>query len=117
MSLTIAVAGGRDFKDYKLLKRTLDEIYNKMKIKCIITGGVRGADKLAAKYSLEKGIPLIEKIPDWKKYGKNAGLIRNGDIIRDVDRVVCFWDGKSKGTKNVIDRCQRKDLTIINYRK
>ena len=42
-------------------------------------------------------------LPDWDKYGKSAGFIRNKLIINEADMVVAFWDGKSKGTKNSID--------------
>jgi hypothetical protein len=117
MSFILAVAGGRDFSDYTLLKKILDNIFSNRKIDLIQTGDAYGADSLAIRYARERKIKYKIFIPDWNKYGKAAGIIRNEDIIKNADKVVCFWDGKSKGTKNTIDRSKRKDCVIIRYDK
>lgn len=45
----------------------------------------------------------IERFPaDWKKYGKAAGPIRNDQMAQVADMVIAFWDGKSKGTENML---------------
>jgi hypothetical protein len=41
--------------------------------------------------------------PDWDKYGKKAGPLRNELIIQSADLVLAFWDGTSRGTKSSID--------------
>lgn len=117
MSFILAVAGGRDFSDYNRLKKVLDDIFLNRKIDMIQTGNAYGADSLAIRYARERKIKYKIFIPEWKKYGNAAGIIRNEDIIKNADKVVCFWDGKSKGTKNTIDRSKRKDCVIIRYYK
>lgn len=106
-----AVIGSRDFTDYKKVCEVLD----KYPISEIISGGSRGADSLAAKYAKEKGITLTEFIPDWS-IGKFAGHIRNQYIIDHCDVVIAFWDMKSTGTKDSINKAKRanKPIIIIN---
>ena len=62
-----------------------------------------GADKLGERYALEKGF-VIERYPaEWEKYGKAVDPLRNKKMAEISDCVICFWDGKSKGTKIMID--------------
>lgn len=47
---------------------------------------------------------LIKEFPaDWEKYGKAAGAIRNKEMGDYADALIAFWDGKSRGTKHMID--------------
>lgn len=94
-----AIIGSRNFADYELLKSVLDKHF----ISQIISGGARGADSLAARYAKESSISLLEFIPEWDKYGKTAGFIRNKDIVRASDIIIAFWDGESRGTKHSLD--------------
>ena len=69
----------------------------------IISGGAKGVDTCARDYSLSHGIKITEYLPEYEKYGRAAPLKRNITIIQNADLVLAFWDGKSKGTKFVID--------------
>lgn len=82
----------------------------------IVSGGAKGIDVLAKQYALVNNIKLVEFLPDYSKYGRFAPLKRNQDIVNYADEVFAFWDGKSKGTKYVIDYCAKtsKKCTIIN---
>lgn len=115
MSKIIAVIGSREFSDATLLKSILDQ----HKPIRIISGGARGADALAQNYGIENGIELVIYKPDWKKYGRGAGIIRNRLIVDAADYVIAFWDGESRGTKAAIDyaRTQNKPVHIEQYSK
>jgi len=65
----------------------------------------------------ENNIPIILFKPDWKKYGRAAGLRRNESIIESCDYCLAFWDGKSKGTKFSIDLCNKlkKPVKVVNF--
>lgn len=58
-----------------------------------------------------------EFLPEYEKYGRRAPLVRNDLIIDYADAVIAFWDGKSKGTKYVIDRCKKVNKDIKIYVK
>lgn len=111
--MKLAVIGSRGFDDYALLYVHLDSL----QIDTIISGGAAGADSLAAKYANEHGIELIEYKPDWAKYGRGAGIVRNKLIIEDADEVIAFWDEVSKGTLHSIKLAEKagKHVTIVKF--
>lgn len=78
----------------------------------IISGGARGVDTVAKKYALSHGLKLTEFLPKYEKYGRSAPLKRNITIIENSDLLLAFWDGKSCGTKFVIDNCKCKNIPI-----
>lgn len=112
MSSHLAIIGSRTFDDYNLLKTELDKL---SKVDLICSGGALGADSLGEKWAKESGVRTLIFKPDWNKYGKSAGMIRNKDIISNSDGVICFWDGKSKGTKNSIELSLKLNKPIIIY--
>lgn len=81
----------------------------------IISGGARGVDSSAREYALSHGIKLTEFLPEYKKYGKSAPLKRNITIIENADIVLAFWDGRSKGTKFVIENCRKMNAKVKVY--
>ncbi len=81
----------------------------------IVSGGAKGVDRTAKEYAAAQGILYREFLPDYARYGRYAPLQRNLEIIEYADRVIAFWDGKSRGTSFVIDRCRKcgKDVLVI----
>ena len=73
----------------------------------IVSGGATGIDTCAREFALKNDYPIKEFLPDYKKYGRSAPSRRNDLIIDYSDLVLAFWDGKSAGTKYVIERCQK----------
>jgi hypothetical protein len=78
------IAGSRDFNDYEYLKSRIPECSK------IISGGAKGADTLAEKYAKEFNIPIEIIRPEWDKFGKKAGMIRNIEMIKKCDLAIFF---------------------------
>ena len=78
----------------------------------IVSGGAKGADTYAKEYALKNGIPIIEFLPDYKKYGRKAPLIRNMQIVDNCDFLLAFWNGTSRGTKFTIDYAEKGGVPI-----
>ncbi|MBR5528715.1 MAG: DUF2493 domain-containing protein [Clostridia bacterium] len=78
----------------------------------IISGGANGVDKCAAEYAVTNGIPLVEILPDYDRYGRRAPLFRNEEIVRHADTVIAFWDGKSRGTIHTAKLCKKMGVPI-----
>ena len=114
--MKVIVAGSRNFKDYKLLKDTLDILLSINKDIEIISGGAKGADFLGEKFANENNLKLTLFPADWS-LDKKAGYIRNKQMAEYGDSLVAFWDGKSKGTKMMIDLAKNLNLKmkIIMY--
>ena len=113
----VIIAGGREFNDYELLKRKLDELLiNKTDI-VIVSGTAKGADKLGERYAVEKGHTISSHPADWELHKKSAGYIRNEEMALEADALVAFWDKKSKGTKHMIDLGHKHGILVrvIHY--
>jgi len=112
--MKIAVIGSRGFADRALLIRTLDGIADK---KMIVSGGAKGADQMAEEYARERGIEVKIFLPDYQKHKQGAPIRRNELIVREADLVVAFWDGKSKGTKDTINKAKSsgKEVKLVKW--
>lgn len=107
MNMKVAVVGSRGLKINDLGKYIPDEVTE------IISGGAKGVDTSAKEYALSHGIKLTEFLPEYERYGRSAPLKRNIQIIETADVVLAFWDGSSRGTKYVIDNCNKRNIPVI----
>lgn len=107
--MKVAVIGSRNIGKFDLSRYLPEETDE------LVSGGARGVDTLAKKYAQEAGIPITEYLPEYDKYGKRAPLLRNITIIENSDIVLAFWDGRSRGTKFVIDNCKKlgKEIRVF----
>lgn len=99
--MKIAIVGTRNL--------TINDISKYLPTECteIVSGGAKGIDKCATDFAVKKGLKLVEFLPRYEKYGRGAPIIRNRQIVDYADKVIAFWDGKSKGTLSVIKYCQK----------
>ena len=73
----------------------------------IVSGGADGADTYAREYAIKNDIPMLEFLPDYKKHGRSAPIIRNIQIVENCDFLLAFWDGTSRGTKFTTDYAEK----------
>ena len=130
----IIIAGGRKFKNYDLLCLEMDKIILSLDLEKveIVSGKANGADTLGEKFAKSKGIKIVEFPAKWKdlevencivgqnqygKYNKLAGHNRNKEMLEYAKTedgiLVAFWDGKSTGTKNMIEISNKAGLKVI----
>lgn len=123
--LKIIVAGSRGFADYDntfapVLDTYLSDVgqlkYPPDSIE-IVSGGARGADRMAERYAKERGLKFRLFPADWEAHGKAAGPIRNEQMAEYADWCIVFWDGESRGSKNMIKTAEKHSLrlNIFNY--
>ena len=111
MKKRIVVAGCRDYDNYHEAEEYIDSCINGMKSECeflFISGGCHGADALGERYAREHGYKIKRYPAEWEKYGRAAGPMRNRKMAEIADFIICFWDGKSRGTKTMIDFATEK---------
>lgn len=82
----------------------------------LVFGGARGVDSCVRSYAETEGIALTEFLPQYRHFGRAAPLKRNIEIVAYADEVIAFWDGSSRGTKQVIETCQKTGKPITVYR-
>lgn len=112
----IIIAGTRTFNDYNLLESKLDFYLSKKSDIEIVSGTCYGTDLLGEQYAIKHNLPVKRFLANWNKYGRSAGPIRNAQMADYADACIVFWDGKSKGTKSMINLAKQKGLaTRIVY--
>lgn len=115
MSYKLAIVGSRNFNNYDLLLKYMG-LFLFEDIEMIISGGAMGADSLGERYAKYYHIPTTIYKPEWGKYGKSAGFIRNQMIVDNCDMVLAFWGGESRGTADTIEKAKKaKKPTFIVY--
>lgn len=110
--MKLIVAGGRNYNNYPHLKKTLDAFRLKYQVEEIVSGAAHGVDTLGEQYAKEHGISLKQFPADWNKHKKAAGPIRNAQMAEYGDCLLAFWDGSSKGTKNMIDNMHKQKKPV-----
>lgn len=114
--MEIVIAGSREFTDYRVAELFIDECISEIREKeplIFVSGGCRGADQIGESYAEKHGF-VVERCPaDWNRYGRKAGPIRNRQMAQKADMVICFWDGKSKGTKSMIESAIQAGKTVM----
>ena len=110
--MKLAIIGSRTFTDSELAWNTYKNLPFLDQVTQIVSGGAKGADSIAELLAKWSGKEMIVYYPDWDKYGKQAGFIRNRLIINDSDCVLAFWDLKSKGTLNSIQLATKNGIPV-----
>ena len=109
----VIIAGGRDFDDYIRLKSSVNNITSSLGKFMIVHGACpTGADFLADIYAWEMQVDAETYPAMWEDHGKKAGPIRNAQMAKVADYLIAFWDGKSKGTKSMINLAKSKGLGV-----
>ena len=108
--MKLAIIGSRSIKNINL------NDYIKEKPDLVISGGAEGIDTIAWAWAVDNHIEILVIRPEYNKYGKAAPLKRNEVIVNESDKVLAFWDGKSRGTKYVIDYANKtgKKIEVIS---
>lgn len=117
----IIIAGGRDFTDYNLLKEEVRKFMERESIEHpeIVSGKASGADSLGERFAKEFSYGIREFPANWKTYGKAAGHVRNEQMAKYGDACIVFWDGQSRGTRNMISLAKEYGLPleVVFYKK
>jgi hypothetical protein len=110
--LRIAIVGSREYKD---LPKVVSYVVALPPDTIVVSGGARGVDQAAEHAAHTHGLDCIICLADWELHGKKAGYLRNIDIVNNADKLVAFWDGKSKGTQHSINLAKSKGIPVEIY--
>jgi hypothetical protein len=99
--MKLAIIGSRGIKNINLKEYITSDVDE------IVSGGAKGVDTIAREFAKANDITFVEFLPEYEKYGRGAPLLRNKEIVNYADKIIAFWDGKSKGTKYVIEYAEK----------
>lgn len=114
--MKIIIAGSREITDYDLVERAAYESGWIDENTEIVSGMAKGVDTLAVEFAEKHHFPLHKFPANWEKYGRPAGMIRNDEMAQFADALVAVWDGRSVGTRGMIEIARARRLKILIYR-
>ncbi len=113
--MKLIIAGSRGIHDYSLVERAMRESQFPHPSE-IVSGGAKGVDELGERFARDHRIKLTRKCADWAKFGKRAGILRNDEMAQYADYLIAIWDGKSAGTKHMIESAKRRGMRTFVLR-
>lgn len=104
--MKVIIAGSRNIDDYKLVVDTITK--SGYDITEVVSGCATGVDRLGEQWARTNNIPITEMPADWNRYGRSAGPYRNRAMAEYADAAIVIWDGKSRGSRNMIENMIRR---------
>ena len=105
--MKVIIAGSRQVEDYKLVAEAMKRC--NFDVTEVISGCATGVDRMGETWARANNLPVKEMPANWYQHGKAAGPIRNREMAEYADAAVIIWDGKSRGTRNMINEMIRKN--------
>lgn len=99
--MRVIVAGSRTITSYETVNAAIAE--SGFDIDTVISGTAQGVDQLGEGWAILNDAEFERYPANWNKYGKSAGYKRNEQMAAVADALIAVWDGKSRGTKHMID--------------
>jgi hypothetical protein len=110
----VLCCGSRDWTAWEPIWRELRGLSG---ITEIVHGDCRGADKMCGYVAKKLGYPVHPFPADWDQFGRAAGMIRNGQMLKehpDIGLVLAFHDNMatSRGTKNMVEQARAAGIPV-----
>jgi len=120
--MRVIIAGSRSINNIALVELACYRAIQKWRrdgissyITEVVCGEAKGVDLLGKILAAKANIPIKSFPADWEKYGKRAGYIRNEEMANYAEALIAVWDGKSSGTKMMIDIARKKGLKVFVF--
>lgn len=115
--MRLAIVGSRNFNDYKAFRRGVRRAFLQWglyyeDVDFLISGGCSGTDQMAEQWTKDHGLFIEVFLPDWNKYGKAAGPLRNSKIIDRATHVIAFPSKHGRGTQDSIRKSRIKGIPV-----
>jgi hypothetical protein len=111
--MKVIVCGGRFFDDRRALAAYMDRLNLLRPITEIAEGGAWGADRMAKRWAVSRGIPVRTFAARWIDDGPSAGAIRNAEMLEKFEPqcVIAFPGGN--GTRNMVMQAERRGVLVL----
>ena len=111
----IALTGGLDFNDHRLIWDRLDKVHAKHPDMVLLHGGSpKGAELIAAKWATNRKVPQIAFKPDWTKHAKAAPFKRNDAMLEVLPIGVMVFPGTGI-QDNLADKARKLGIPVWKF--
>lgn len=108
--MKLVITGGRNQHLTAENLAQLDTIEN---VTELVSGHASGVDQDAEKWAKNNNIPVKIFLPNWQRYGRAAGPIRNREMAAYADVLVAFSGGA--GTQNMLSEAKKVGIIIHQF--
>ena len=112
--LSTIIAGSRTYTNKSAVWDIVDRC--PWEIDEVVCGEAAGPDTLGRQWAERFGVNIASFPADWDTHGRAAGHIRNKEMAKHAQAAIVFWDGKSRGAKNMIDEALSAGLHLLVVR-
>lgn len=109
--MRVIIAGSRTITDARLVEDAIR--LSGFHITEVVCGCADGVDKLGEAWAIYNQVPVVRFPADWNTHGKAAGPIRNEQMAKAADALVCVWDGVSRGSRSMIRLAHKAQLPVF----
>jgi len=113
----IALTGGTDFNDHRLIWGKLDQVQTKYPDMVLLHGGSpKGAELIAAKWAEARKVTQVAFKPDWTKHAKAAPFKRNDAMLEVLPVGVLVFPGTGI-QENLADKARKLGIPVLKFEK
>lgn len=111
----IALTGGLDFNDHRLIWDKLDQVHAKHLDMVLLHGGSpKGAELIAARWADHRKVPQIAFKPDWTRHAKAAPFKRNDQMLDVLPIGVMVFPGTGI-QENMADKARKLGIPVWKF--
>ncbi|MEF9601610.1 DUF2493 domain-containing protein [Paracoccus sp. PXZ] len=111
----VAVTGGADFNDHRLIWAKLDQVHAKHAEMVLLHGGSpKGAELIASRWADHRKVPQVAFRPDWTKHGKAAPFKRNDAMLDVLPVGVLVFPGTGI-QENFADKARKLGIPVMKF--
>jgi hypothetical protein len=111
----IAVTGGLDFNDHRLIWARLDKVHGKHPDMVLLHGGSpKGGEFIASRWADHRKVPQIAFKPDWTRHAKAAPFKRNDALLAALPIGVIVFPGTGI-QDNLADKARKLGIPVWRF--
>jgi hypothetical protein len=111
----IALTGGLDFNDHRLIWDRLDKVHAKHPDMVLLHGGSpKGAERIAASWADHRKVPQIAFKPDWTRHAKAAPFKRNDQMLAVLPIGILHFPGTGI-QDNLADKARKLGIPVWKF--
>ena len=111
----VAVTGGADFNDHRLIWAKLDQVHAKHPDMVLLHGGSpKGAELIASRWADHRKVLQVAFRPDWTKHAKAAPFKRNDAMLDVLPVGVLVFPGTGI-QENLADKARKLGIPVMKF--
>ena len=109
--MKVIIAGSRHIEQWQPVWQAITD--SGFRITEVVSGCASGVDTHGLRWAEDRGVPFTPFPAAWGDHGRAAGPMRNARMAEYADALIAVWDGKSRGTADMIQKAAAKPMPMF----